>query len=50
MTGKTQAIEPDPQATVLYGALLEIYEDLFDASAGINRRLVDFARDMTPGH
>ena len=50
MTGKTQAIEPDPQATELYSALLEIYEDLFDASAGINRRLVDFARDKTPGY
>jgi xylulokinase len=45
MSGRTQTIEPDAQASELYGALLEIYEDLYDACAGINRRLVDFARD-----
>jgi hypothetical protein len=47
MSGRTQTIEPDGQAGELYGALLEIYEDLYDACAGINRRLVDFARDNT---
>ena len=45
MSGRTRIIEPNAQAHELYGALLEIYEDLYDASAGINRRLVDFARD-----
>jgi sugar (pentulose or hexulose) kinase len=45
MSGETQTIEPHAQASELYGSLLEIYQDLYDASAGINRRLVDFARD-----
>ena len=48
MTGETKVVEPDAQAGELYGALLEIYEDLYDACAGINRRLVDFARDSMP--
>jgi hypothetical protein len=47
MSGRTQIVEPNPQAGELYAALLEIYEDLYDSCAGINRRLVDFARDNT---
>ena len=47
MSGDTQVIEPDARAGELYADLLEIYEDLYDACAGINRRLVDFARDNT---
>ena len=46
MCGSTQVIEPDARAGDLYRVLLEIYEDLYDACAGINRRLVDFAREV----
>jgi xylulokinase len=45
MSGDTQVIEPEARAGELYGVLQEIYEDLYDACAGINRRLVNFARD-----
>ena len=48
MSGRTQTISPDERAHELYGALLKIYEDLYHASASINRRLVDFARE-NPG-
>jgi xylulokinase len=40
----TQVVEPRARATKRYGALLTIYEDLYDASSGINRRLVEFAK------
>jgi xylulokinase len=45
MTGQTRAVEPDPRAGRRYEALLDIYNDVYAATAAINRRLVDFAQD-----
>ena len=45
MTGDTKVVEPNVEVAERYGALLEIYEDVYDACSGINRRLVNFARD-----
>jgi sugar (pentulose or hexulose) kinase len=44
MTGRTRVVEPDKGAGERYRALLAIYEDLYGACAGINRRLVAFAK------
>jgi sugar (pentulose or hexulose) kinase len=45
MTGDTKVVEPNAEVAERYGALLEIYEDVYDACSGINRRMVNFARD-----
>ena len=45
MTGDTKVVEPNVEVAERYGALLEIYRDVYDACSGINRRLVNFARD-----
>ena len=47
MTGETKVVEPNAEVAERYGALLEIYEDVYDACSGINRRMVNFARDYT---
>ena len=44
MAGRTRVVEPDKRAAERYRALLAIYEDLYGACAGINRRLVAFAK------
>jgi sugar (pentulose or hexulose) kinase len=40
----TQVIKPREGANERYETLLTIYQDLYDASSGINRRLVEFAK------
>jgi sugar (pentulose or hexulose) kinase len=40
---ETQLIEPHEPASERYEALLAIYKDLYAATSGINRRLVEFA-------
>ncbi|HEY5813216.1 MAG TPA: FGGY-family carbohydrate kinase, partial [Terrimicrobiaceae bacterium] len=45
MTGDTKVVEPNAEVAERYGALLEIYEDVYDACSGLNRRMVNFARD-----
>ena len=45
MAGDTKVVEPNVEVAERYGALLEIYRDVYDACSGINRRLVNFARD-----
>jgi xylulokinase len=44
----TQVVEPHAEATARYDSLLAIYKDLYDASSGINRRLVEFAEENKP--
>jgi xylulokinase len=43
MAGNTRVFEPEENNRARYQALLDIYRDLYAASASINRRLVDFA-------
>ena len=47
MTGDTTVVEPNAEVGERYAVLLGIYEDVYDACSGINRRLVNFARDYT---
>ena len=44
----TQVIEPHAEASERYGTLLNIYENVYEACAGINRRLVEFAKETKP--
>ena len=44
----TQTIDPHAGASERYAALLDIYEKVYDACAGINRRLVEFAKENKP--
>ena len=44
----TQVIEPHAAASERYAALLDIYEKVYDACAGINRLLVEFAKENKP--
>jgi sugar (pentulose or hexulose) kinase len=44
----TQVIEPHAGASERYRALLNIYENVYDACAAINRRLVEFAKETKP--
>jgi sugar (pentulose or hexulose) kinase len=46
MAGDTRAIEPNEAASERYDRLLSIYEDVYEACAGINHRLVDFGREL----
>jgi xylulokinase len=48
MAGRTRVVEPDRRAGERYRALLAIYEDVYGACAGINRRLVAFAQGNEP--
>lgn len=45
MAGTTRPIEPDPSRTPRYRALLDIYRDLYGATAETSRRLVAFASE-----
>ena len=45
---ETQTIDPHAGASERYAALLDIYEKVYDACAGINRRLVEFAKGNKP--
>lgn len=45
MAGATSPIEPDPSRTKRYRALLDIYRDLYGATAQTSRRLVAFASE-----
>ncbi len=47
MSGETTAIEPDAEKGARYGALLDIYRDLYQATSSINRRMVQFAEEGT---
>ena len=44
----TQVIKPREGANERYEKLLTIYQDLYYASSGINRRLVEFAKGSEP--
>ena len=44
----TQTIHPHAGATERYAALLDIYKEVYDACASINRRLVEFAQENKP--
>ena len=45
MAGATRPVEPDPSRTPRYRALLDIYRDLYGATAETSRRLVAFASE-----
>jgi len=43
MAGETKSFNPDPSKREIYDELLDIYKDIYHATANINNRLVDFA-------
>ncbi len=45
MAGRTRAVEPEASRTARYRALLDIYRDLYAATAETSRRLVAFASE-----
>lgn len=48
MSGRTEAILPNAEAGARYRALLEIYRDLYQSTASLNQKLVQFAAEGTP--
>ena len=45
MSGETIAIEPNAEKGARYGALLDIYRDLYQATSSLNSRMVQFAEE-----
>ena len=47
MSGETTVIEPDAENGARYGELLDVYRDLYQATAHLNKRMVRFAEEGT---
>ncbi len=47
MSGETTIIEPDATSGARYGELLDIYRDLYQSTARLNKRMVRFAEEGT---
>lgn len=49
MAGRTRAVEPNAARGARYAALLDIYEDVYGATARLNNALVAFAHEAASG-